>query len=67
MSTSIVPSRITIAAAAESRNVSTRTVRRWIAAGLLPAYRTGPHLIRINPADLDALDRRIPTAGGDAA
>ncbi|MEO7980341.1 MAG: helix-turn-helix domain-containing protein [Sporichthyaceae bacterium] len=58
--------RIPLAEAAASRGVSTRTVRRWIAAGLLPAYRVGPRLVRINPEDLDKLDRRIPTAGSAA-
>lgn len=56
--------RIPLTEAAASRGVSTRTVRRWIAAGLLPAYRVGPRLVRIDPADLDRLDRRIPTAAG---
>jgi excisionase family DNA binding protein len=54
--------RIPLAEAAASRGVSTRTVRRWIAAGLLPAYRVGPRLVRIDPDDLDRLERRIPTA-----
>jgi excisionase family DNA binding protein len=56
--------QLTIAAAAEARGVSTRTVRRWIAGGLLPAYRCGPRLVRIDPRDLDQLARPIPTAGG---
>lgn len=47
--------------------VSTRTLRRWIAAGQLTAHRAGPKLIRIDSADLDAVLRRIPTAGGPDA
>jgi excisionase family DNA binding protein len=44
--------------------VSTRTIRRKIASGELPAFRYGRRLIRIDQADLDALFRRIPTAAG---
>lgn len=33
--------------------VSRRTVRRWVAAGLLPAYRVGG-VLRIHPEDLGA-------------
>lgn len=35
--------------------VSTKTVRRWIKAGLITAVRIGPKLIRINPNDLTRL------------
>ena len=57
---------ISLSRAAEQYDVSVKTIRRWIAAGLLPAYRVGPRVIRIDPADLDKLDRRIPTAGSAA-
>lgn len=46
--------------------VSTKTIRRWIANGVLPGYRMGPRLLKVDLNDLDALARRIPTAG-DAA
>jgi excisionase family DNA binding protein len=61
--------RVTIAEAAAERGVSQRTIRRYIATGRLPAYRFGSTLIRIDPADLDRLERRIPAADGgpDAA
>jgi excisionase family DNA binding protein len=58
--------RVSITEAAEYLGVSTRTVRRYIAADMLPAYRVGNQLIRINPDDLIRLERRIPT-GGDVA
>jgi excisionase family DNA binding protein len=58
--------RVSIAAAAEHLGVSERSIRRWIAEGLLPAYRVGPTLIRLDLDDVDKLARRIPT-GGDAA
>ncbi len=55
--------------AAEYLGVADRTIRRYIAAGLLTGYRAGPRLIRVDRAELDALVRPIPTAGGhdDAA
>lgn len=55
---------LTQAEAAEYLKVTDRTLRRMVAAGDLPAYRLGPRLLRIDQADLDALLRRVPTAGG---
>jgi excisionase family DNA binding protein len=48
-------------AVAEQLGVSTKTVRRWIAAGDLPVYRLGRQL-RISEADLAAFiaQRRHP-------
>ncbi|WP_330474648.1 excisionase family DNA-binding protein [Terrabacter sp. C0L_2] len=45
----------TLQSAAERLAVDTRTVRRWIAAGRLNAYRTGPRLIRVDIDEVDAL------------
>jgi excisionase family DNA binding protein len=57
-----------IASGATYADVSTRTIRRWIADGRLRAYRVGPRLVKIDRADLERLARQIPTAGGgDAA
>ena len=53
----------TIAEAAARHGVSTKTIRRRIADGELIGYRFGPHLIRLDPAEVDALLRPIPTAG----
>lgn len=62
-----VPAHVeTIASAAERTHVSTKTIRRRIAEGALTAYRFGPHLIRLDPAEVDALLRPIPTAGSAA-
>ena len=47
------PRYYTIKAVAESLDVSTRTVRRWIANGALAAHRFGGAL-RISEADLKA-------------
>lgn len=41
--------KISIQDVAEQFGVSTRTVRRYIAAGRLTAYRVGPRLIRLDP------------------
>lgn len=58
------PSYGSIADVAAIHNVHPRTVRRWIAAGLLPAYRVGPREIRIDLNDAYRLASRVPTAGG---
>ena len=42
--------------------VSTKTVRRWIAAGHLSGYRVGPRLLRVDPDELDRMLTVIPTA-----
>ena len=52
-----------IADAARRGRCSPKTIRRRIAEGNLTAYRFGPHLIRLDPAEVDALLRPIPTAG----
>lgn len=49
--------------AAEYLGVTDRTVRNYIARGLIPAHRVkGSRLIRIEQADLDALMRPIPSS-----
>ena len=40
--------KITIQEVADQFGVSTRSVRRYIDAGLLTAYRVGPRLIRLD-------------------
>jgi excisionase family DNA binding protein len=57
-----VSSYETIAEAAKRTGVSTKTIRRRIADGTLTGYRFGPHLIRLDPAEVDALLRPIPSA-----
>ena len=49
--------------AARRLGVDDRTLRAWISRGLLPGYRVGPRLIRVDPVEVEALIRRIPTAG----
>lgn len=41
--------------AAERTGLSTRTLRRRIAAGDLAAYRSGARIIRLDPHDVDRL------------
>jgi excisionase family DNA binding protein len=63
-----VGKKISIAKAAEETGQCSRTIRRYIALGRLPAYRVGPRAIRIDTDDLAALLRPINgTAGGDVA
>ena len=57
-------SLLTIEGAADMLAVHPRTIRRYIAAGDLPAYRLGPRQIRVRMSDVDALLTPIPTAGG---
>jgi excisionase family DNA binding protein len=52
---------VSLADAAEHVGVTTRTLRRWIAAGTLPAYRVGPRLVRVDLGDVEELMRPIPT------
>lgn len=56
----------TITEAARRLGVSTKTLRRRIAEGHLPAYRLGSQLLRLDPRDVDALLRPVPTAGSAA-
>lgn len=58
---------VSITEAADYLGVSTKTVRRYLAAGRFEALRAGPKLIRIRQDDLDAMLRPIPTTGRDRA
>lgn len=51
-----------IPAAAAYLGVSQRTVRRYIAAGLVTGFRTGPKLIRVDRDEIDGMLRPIPNA-----
>jgi excisionase family DNA binding protein len=50
--------------ASQYADVHPITIRRWVAAGRVPAYRAGPRLLKIDLNELDAMLRPIPTAGG---
>lgn len=47
--------QLSVSEVAVRLGVNVRTVRRMIARGELKAYRYGPRLIRIDPADLLAM------------
>lgn len=49
--------------AGQHLHVTSRTIRRWIAEGRLPARRFGPRTIRIRVEDLDALGHDVPAGG----
>lgn len=51
--------QLTIPQVAERFGVSTKTVRRWIASGDLPARRVGPRLVRIDAADVAVFGRKL--------
>lgn len=56
----------TISETAKRCRCSEKTVRRWIAQGLITGYRMGPRLLRVNPAEVEAMLRPVPTASGAA-
>ena len=61
---------VTVERAAEYADCAPRTIRRYVAAGLIPGYRMGPRLVRVDLAELDAMLRPIPAGGephGDTA
>ena len=53
---------LTLTEASEYLGQSIKTLRRRIAAGVLPAYRFGPRMIRVRLRDLEATATRIPNA-----
>ena len=58
----------TLAEAARRHGVCTKTIRRRIAEGTIVGYRSGPRLIRVDPAEVDAaLLKPIPTGATSAA
>lgn len=48
--------------AADRTGLSVRTLRRRIAEGQLPIYRSGRRIIRLDPQDVDRLLRRWSTS-----
>lgn len=56
--------QLSLTEASQYLGVCTKTLRRYIAIGNLPAYRVnGSRLIRVRMSDLDALLSPIPTTG----
>lgn len=54
---------ISLSAAADILGISVHTLRRRIAAGELPAFRTGRRIIRVRASDLEKLLHRVPSVG----
>jgi len=54
----------TIPAAAEYAPCGRRTLQRYIQLGVLPSWRFGPKMVRVDLDDIDRLFQRIPTASG---
>lgn len=53
---------VSLAQAADILGISVHTLRRRIAAGELPAFRTGRRIIRVRVSDLERLLRRVPSS-----
>lgn len=51
---------MTVAEVAHELAVTDRGVRKWIARGVLPAYKVGERAIRIRRTDVEGLITRIP-------
>ena len=56
-----LPVYVSIGEAAEAMSVSTKTIRRRITTGEIPAYRFGRRNLRIRVEDLEAATQRVPT------
>lgn len=52
---------ISLSTAADTLGISVHTLRRRIAAGELPAFRTGRRIIRVRVCDLEKILRQVPT------
>ena len=57
-----LPLYVTLDEAARTMSMSTRTIRRRISDGMIPAYQCGRRSIRIRVDELEAALRRISSA-----
>lgn len=57
-----LPVYVSLDEAAEIMSLSSRTIRRRISDGTIPAYQCGRRPIRIRLDELEAALRRIPSA-----
>ncbi len=57
-----LPVYVSIEEAAEMMSLSTRTIRRRISDGTIPAYQCGRRSIRLRLDELESALRRIPSA-----
>lgn len=56
-----LPIYVSLDEAAEMMSLSTRTIRRRISDGTIPAYQCGSRSIRIRVDEFEAALRRIPS------
>lgn len=57
-----LPVYVSLEEAADMMSLSTKTIRRRISDGTIPAYQCGRRPIRIRLDELEAALRRIPSA-----
>jgi excisionase family DNA binding protein len=57
-----LPTYVSLEEAAEIMSLSSRTIRRRISDGTIPAYQCGRRPIRIRLDELEAALRRVPSA-----
>lgn len=57
-----LPPLLTVKQVAVYVQVSERTVRRWMASGLLKSVKVGPRQVRIRRADLERMTRSVRSA-----
>ncbi len=57
-----LPVYVSLEEAAEIMSLSTRTIRRRISDGTIPAYQCGRRSIRLRLDELESALRRIPSA-----
>ncbi len=57
-----LPVYVSLEEAAEIMSLSTRTIRRRISDGTIPAYQCGRRSIRVRLDELESALRRIPSA-----
>ena len=57
-----LPTYVSLEEAADIMSLSTRTIRRRISDGTIPAYQCGRRPIRIRLDELEAALRRLPSA-----
>lgn len=51
---------LTVNDVCEHLGITDKTLRRYIAAGKVPAYRMGGRLLRFNASDINALMEPVP-------
>lgn len=52
---------VSLSIAADMLGISVHTLRRRIAAGELPAFRSGRRIIRVRVSDLEGILKRVPS------